>query len=109
MLGVGAILLATNVFDLTDLARIASATFLFSYIAVQLAHWHLVEETKGSRLLVGIGSLFMAAVLACFLWSTFRVQPWALVSIVAFVAGSWLIEFLLIRSKVGPRIQNGAH
>ncbi len=109
LLGVGAILLAINVFDLTALARIASATFLFSHMAVQLAHWHLVDETKGSRLLVGIGSLFMAAVLACFLWSTFRVQPWALVSIVAFVVGSWLIEFFLARSKVALCIQNGAH
>lgn len=109
LLGVGAILLAINVFDLTALARIASATFLFSYMAVQLAHWHLLDETKGSRLLVGLGSLFMAAVLACFLWSTFRVQPWALVSIVAFVAGSWLIEFFLARSKVGLRIKLAAH
>jgi len=103
LLGVGAILLAINVFDLTALARIASATFLFSYMAVQLAHWLLVDETKGSRLLVGMGSLFMAAVLACFLWSTFRVQPWALVSIVAFVAGSWLIEFFLARAAALSR------
>jgi amino acid transporter len=97
--GAGAILLAINVFDLTALARIASATFLFSYMAAQIAHWRLIDQTKGSRLLVGLGLLLIGAVLACFLWSTFLAQPWALAMIVAFVAGSWLIEFFLARAK----------
>jgi amino acid transporter len=101
LLGVAAILLAINFFDLTALARIASATFLFSYLAVQLAHWHLIGETNGSRLLVGAGAVFIAAVLACFLWSTMLVEPWSLALIVAFVAVSWGIEFFLDRCKVG--------
>jgi amino acid transporter len=99
LLGVAAILLAINLLDLTALARIASATFLFSYIAVQVAHWRLIDETKGSRWIVGAGLLLMAAVLACFLWSTFLEQPWALALTVAFVVASWLIELLLARSK----------
>jgi len=99
LIGAGAILLAINVFDLTALARIASATFLFSYMAAQIAHWRLIDQTKGSRLLVGLGLLLISAVLACFLWSTFLAQPWALAMIVAFVAGSWLIEFFLARFK----------
>jgi amino acid transporter len=99
LIGVGTILLAINFFDLTALARVASATFLFSYLAVQLAHWHLIGETKGSRLLVGVGTLFMAGVLGCFLWSTFLAQPWALAAVVGFLACSWLIEFFLARAK----------
>jgi len=32
-----------------------------------VAHWRLVGVTKGSRLLIGVGFLSMAAVLAIFL------------------------------------------
>jgi amino acid transporter len=101
LLSVAAILLAINVLDLTALARIASATFLFSYFAVQIAHWHLIDDTKGSRFLVGVGLLFIAGVLICFLWSTFLAQPWSLGLIVAFVVISWIIEYVLGRSKPG--------
>lgn len=109
LLSVAAILLAINVLDLAALARIASATFLFSYLAVQIAHWRLIDETKGSRFLVGVGLLFIAGVLVCFLWSTFQVQPWSLGLIVAFVVIGWVIEFFLARSKVGLCIEHGAH
>ncbi|MGA7294285.1 MAG: APC family permease [Terriglobales bacterium] len=108
LLSVAAILLAINVLDLTALARIASATFLFSYLAVQIAHWRLIDETKGSRFLVGLGLLFITGVLACFLWSTFQVQPWSLGLIVAFVVIGWFIEFFLARSKAGLRVEHGA-
>ena len=74
-LSVAAILLAINLLDLAALARIASATFLFFYLAVQIAHWRLIDETKASRILVSVGFLFIAGVLVCFLWSTFLVQP----------------------------------
>jgi amino acid transporter len=99
LLGVGGILLAINLLDLNALARIASATFLFSYLAVQIAHWRLLHQTKASRFLVGLGSLFIAGVLVCFLWSTFLLQPWALALIVGFVVLSWLVEWFLARSK----------
>ena len=104
LFAVGAILLAIDFFDLTALARVASATFLISYLTVQAAHWRLVRETKGSRLLVGAGTLFMAGVLGCFLWSTFLAQPWALASVMGFLACSWLIEFFLARSKSGKPV-----
>ena len=101
LLSVAAILLAINVLGLTALARIASATFLFSYFAVQVAHWRLIDDTKGSRFIVGAGSLFIAGVMICFLWSTFLAQPWSLGLIVAFVVISWIIEYFLGRSKPG--------
>jgi amino acid transporter len=100
LLGVAGILLAINLLELDALARIASATFLFSYLAVQVAHWRLLEETKASRLLVGLGFLFIAGVLLCFLWSTFVLQPWALALIVAFVILSWIAEWYLDKGKL---------
>src|SRR5580704_16543164 len=54
LLAVAAILRAINVLDLDALARIASATFLIAYMAVHVAHWRLVYDTKGSRLLIGV-------------------------------------------------------
>ena len=36
-------------------------------------------------------------------------QPWSVGLIVVFIAGSWAIEVLLARSKVGLRIKLAAH
>jgi amino acid transporter len=99
MIGIGGILLVINVFDLSDLASIASATFLVTYLAVHVAHWRLIGETKASRWLVGLGLVTMAAVLGCFLWTSFSARPWSLAAIGLFLAGSWVIESLLLRQS----------
>ncbi|MEO6923323.1 MAG: hypothetical protein ABI142_05810 [Bryocella sp.] len=99
LVGIAGILLAVNLLELEALARIASATFLFSYLAVQVAHWRLLDETKASRFLVGLGALFIVGVLICFLWSTFVLQPWAMALIVAFVLLSWCAEWFPAGSK----------
>jgi amino acid transporter len=99
LLGFAAILVAINVFDLNALARIASATFLICYMAVHAAHWQLVKETRGSRLLIVAGFLSMAIVLALFCWTTALAAPWALGLIAAFIIGSGLIEFILLRAN----------
>jgi hypothetical protein len=39
----------------------------------------------------------MLVVLALFLWTTANVEPWSFGLIVVFIAGSWAIEFLLMR------------
>jgi amino acid transporter len=102
LLSMAAIIIAVNVFDLDALARIASATFLISYMAVHVAHWQLNVQTKGSRWLIAIGFLGMLAVLVCFLWSTAVTQPWSLALIAAFVFGSWLIEAILHKRLAPP-------
>jgi amino acid transporter len=109
LLGVAGILLSIALLDLTALARIASATFLISYLAIQVAHWRLIAETKGSRMLVGIGLILMVLVLAAFLWATFLAQPWALALIVAFLGLSWLVELFLSRSKAHPEGDGESH
>jgi amino acid transporter len=98
LLGFAAILVAINIFDLNALARIASATFLICYMAVHAAHWRLVTETKGSRLLIGAGFLSMAMVLALFCWTTALAAPWALGLVIVFIFGSGLIELFLLRA-----------
>jgi hypothetical protein len=106
LLGIGGVLLAINIFNLDALAHIASATFLIVYLAVHVAHWRLIDKTEGYRLPVAIGFLSMAAVLACFLWTTAIAQPWSVGLIVVFLAGSWAIEVLLARLNVASGSQS---
>jgi amino acid transporter len=96
--GIAGILLIINIFDLDALAHIASATFLVVYLAVHVAHWRLIGETKGNRVLIAVGFLTMAGVLVCFVWSTAVAQPWSVGLIIVFVTGSWAVEALLARS-----------
>ena len=95
--GVAAVVLAINFFDLTALANIASSAFVFSHMAVQVAHWRLIDETKGSRPLVGLALLSMAVVLVVFLWSTAFTEPWSVALFFVFIAGSWTVEAVLDR------------
>ncbi len=87
LVGVAAILLAINFFDLTALANIASAAFIFSHMAVQAAHWPLIDETRGSRPLVGLALLSMAV---C--WLSFFGRPYSL------NPGQWRYSSSLLRA-----------
>lgn len=98
LFGAVGILLVINLFDLSAIANIASAAFLIVYMAIHVAHWRLIAETKGSRLLVAGGFLSMAVVLVCFVWSIAQTEPWSVGLIVVFIAGSWIVEVLLARS-----------
>jgi amino acid transporter len=116
LLGIGAILLVINVFDLSDLASIASATFLITYLAVHVAHWRLIEDTKASRWLVALGLASMAAVLACFLWTSFSARPWSVATIVIFLAGSWMVDLkqqpsavIDRKAEVADWVDGGSH
>jgi amino acid transporter len=95
LLGFGGILLAVNLFDLSALAHIASATFLIVYLAVHVAHWRLIDQTNAYRLPVALGFLSMALVLAIFLWTTASTQPWSVGLIALFIAGSGAVEVIL--------------
>lgn len=97
LLGAAVVLVAINTLDLKALADMASAAFLIVYLAVHVAHWQLIHETKGSRLLVAAGMITMGSVLAGFLWTTAVATPRSVVFIGIFVAGSWAIEAILAR------------
>jgi amino acid transporter len=101
---VAGVLVAFNVFDLDALAHIASAVFLISYPAVQVAHWRLIKQTRGSRFMVATGFVALAAVFAYFLWSTAMAQPWSVAVIAVFIACSWAIEMFLAPKGPAPRL-----
>jgi amino acid transporter len=92
-----AVLLLTNIFDLSALASIAGITFLITYLAVHVANWLLIEETKSNRWLVGAGFVSMAVVLVCLLWTTIAQQPWMAAVITAVVVVSFGVECFLMR------------
>ena len=97
VLSVAAVLLGMNFLNLNSIANIASATFLIAYISVYVAHWRLVHETHGSRPMILAGAATMGAVLLVFLWSLAQSQPWSILMIAAFVAGSAVLETVLVR------------
>ena len=104
LLGAAAVLVAINALDLKSIADIASATFLVVYLAVHVAHWRLIHETRGSRLIVAAGIITMGIALAGFLWTTAVAQPWAAVLIGIFIVGSWMIEVIVARHFSAPKV-----
>jgi|WetSurMetagenome_2_1015567.scaffolds.fasta_scaffold10857_4 amino acid transporter len=92
------ILLMMNFIDFASIANIASSTFLACYLGVHIAHWRLLGETKGSPLLVFIGFISMASVLAVFLWNISG-QLISLAVIGLVVAGSALVELIMQRQR----------
>ena len=104
LLGAVVVLAAINTLDLKSIADIASATFLVVYLAVHVAHWRLIHETGGSRLIVAAGMLTMGLVLADFLWTTAFAQPWSVVIIGVFIAGSGLIEVLVAKALSAAKV-----
>jgi amino acid transporter len=107
LLGIGGILLAVNVFNLDALAHIASATFLIIYLAVHVAHWRLIDETRAYRIPVAVGFLSMAVVLAVFLWTAAIAQPWSVALIVVFIVSSWAAEVFIVTKAPTP-VQSGS-
>ncbi len=101
---IAAVLVALNVFNLDALAHIASAVFLISYLAVQVAHWRLIKQTQGSRFMVATGFVAMVAVFVYFLWSTAMAQPWSVAVIAVFIACSWAIEMFLAPKGPAPPV-----
>ena len=93
-----AMLLLTNLLNLSAVASVASATFLVCYVAVFVAHWRLRKETHSSPFPIILGLVLMLAVLGTFvagLWSTDRV---ALGLIALFLVGCAVVELLVRRS-----------
>ena len=95
-----AVLVALNVFNLDALAHIASAVFLISYLAVQVAHWRLIQADPGLALHGRYRLLCHGAVFIYFLWSTAMAQPWSVAVIAVFIACSWAIEMFLDPRRV---------
>ena len=100
------VLVALDAFDLDALAHIASAVFLVSYLAVQVAHWRLIKETKGSRVVVATGFAAIAAVLSYFVWNSALTQPWSVGLIGVFLLCSCAIEMFLAPKATAPPLAN---
>ncbi len=62
-------------FDLNAIANVAGGAFLLAYLAVFAAHWRLIGETGGSRLLILAGAALMIVVLAVLVQQLLETQP----------------------------------
>ncbi len=90
-------------FPLGSIAKVASITFLISYLAVFAAHWRLRREVGGSMAPVFLGSLMMLGVLVGSLVSLAREHPPALALVVLILAGclagAWISRRKAARHK----------
>jgi amino acid transporter len=102
---VAGILFVENFLDLGTLANLTSAAFLIIYLAVYVAHWRLIAQTKAKRWLVITGFLTMAIVLVGFLWTIAPEHPSAAILIGAMLASSWVIESFLMRKVRRPVVK----
>ncbi|MFZ5784451.1 MAG: APC family permease [Pseudomonadota bacterium] len=87
-----AILVMVNLFDLERVAHIAGAAFLICYLAVFVAHWRLLAEVGGSRLLIAAGLFLMAVVFAALAVHLWHENPTTLLLLAVIVAGSMAVE-----------------
>ena len=100
------VLVALNAFNLDALAHIASAIFLISYLAVQVAHWRLIKQTHGSTLPGRHRRCGHGRSVCILYWSTASAQPWSVALIAVFIACSGLIEmFLAPKSLATPQVK----
>lgn len=100
LVSLACILLALNLLDVGTLASLTSSAFLFVYLAVYVAHWRLIGQTKANRALVIIGFTTMAIIFLGFLWTMARTHPRSAASIAVILVAAWLIESLLMRKRL---------
>lgn len=83
-------------FNLNAIANVAGGAFLLAYLAVFAAHWRLLGQVGGSRVLILVGAAMMAVVLAVLFWQLGQQQPSALGLFAALLAAcgglAWMME-----------------
>lgn len=103
---VGGIVVATIImaafFNLGAIAQAASATYLITYVAVQIAHWRLRRQTNGSLWLIIAGLLLMLVVLAAFGLEIWQTTPSVFITIAVMLAGGWLVAWLIRPRTAAP-------
>lgn len=90
-LSMAVVIAMTVFFNLNALANVASAAFLFCYLAVFWAAWRQRHEIEASGLLLLAGWAGMGTVVLAFLLGLWQSQPWGLALIAVFCVGSWLL------------------
>ncbi|MGY3450503.1 APC family permease [Bradyrhizobium sp. USDA 4353] len=88
-------------FDLSSIANVAGGAFLCAYLSVFVAHWRLMSEAGGSRLLIIVGAAMMLAVLAALVHQLWTQQPSALILLAALMAGCGVLASLMNKHGSG--------
>ncbi len=100
--GVAAVLVMTNVFDLVTVANAAGAVFLFVYLAVYWVAWRKRTDTGAVGAVLLCGALLMGGVFVAFLVSMWNTQPAALGTFIGAVIFSILLQAILKMRSVPP-------
>lgn len=91
---VGAILVVTNLFELRDIANVASMTFLTSYLAIFIVSWRLRKETGAAAWPIAVGFILMLFILLSFMLSLWNSQPAAPVITLVLIACAVGLEYI---------------
>lgn len=67
-----------------------------------MAHWRLLAEAGGSRLLVAVGFVLMAVVFIALVVHLWRERPATIVLLALVVGGSVAVEWYVLRRRVRP-------
>jgi len=98
LLTTGLVLLLTNFLDLSAIAAVGSTATLLVYLAVQIGHLRLVDETGASRVVVGLGIVATAWVIGQFVLFTAQTNPARLGLVAVFAAVAFATEWILQRT-----------
>ena len=91
-----------NFVDLSAIASVGSACALLVFLLLAVAGYKLRSETRANALIVLIGFLVTAVVLAFFAVDTLRNAPETFVGIVAITLLSVLLDFVWKRVRDRP-------
>jgi amino acid transporter len=92
-------LILTNLFDLSAIASLGSAVALAIFLLLSIAAFRLRAETGSSALIIALGAVSTAVVLAVFAADLFANDPRTLVVFALFVVVSVVLELLWSRAK----------
>ena len=99
------VVLVTLAFDLSGIAMMGSAAFLFVYAAVNAGHLRVLKETGANAIIVWLSLFTCLAMFVMLGVYTWRQQPAAIVALVMIAAASFAAEWAY-RRWTGRTIQS---
>jgi amino acid transporter len=107
LLTAGLVVVVMLIFDLSGIAMMGSAAFLFIYAAVNAGHLKVLNETGANAIVVWLSLLTCLAMFAVLCLYTYQEQPRAIAALILIAAASFAGEWAY-RRWTGRRITERA-
>jgi amino acid transporter len=90
-------------FKLDAIASIGSAVALFIFLFITIAHLRVRRDTGASTAILIVAAITVAAVLLTFIFTTLAHEPASVVTLLAILALSIILDLVSRRTRTGPR------